>query len=186
MTPILGLLLLYQAPLGAAAELRAIAVAELEAENLECAQVLLSLACWLAPNDELEQLEEVTLRELRASSTPVRRAFDPTPITDSPLHGLVARCPGSTRALRSANKESFTLLIDDEQFVIKGTSVRRRRKQPGEIEARRVVVVSDDETLVVDGRSLSVVERKAPGALAGRLLASEDAREREEIGRAHV
>jgi len=163
----------------ASALLRGKAAEELKAERLESAQVLLSMANALMPDHALDELEKEAERRLRAARSLKRAAIDLSAITDSIDEGFVARCPGKTAELRTAKHSSLTLLIDGEELVVRGTTLSRKRKQPGEIECDRLVVVSDDETLVVEGHSLTVIQRKPPGALAGRLVASNDANERE-------
>jgi hypothetical protein len=173
------LLLLAQGVPDATAMLRGKAVEELKAERLESAQVLLSIASWLKPGGDLEALEQDTARKLRAAKSLRHGAIDLSAFSDSIYDGYVVHWTGTTSALRTAKNSSLTLTIDGEQFVIRGTALTRRRKKPGEVEAGRVVVVSDDETLVIEDHAFSIVERKPPGALAGRLLASKDAREQE-------
>ena len=173
------LLVLSQAAPEAIALLRSKAADELKAERLESAQVMLSIASWLTPDREVEALEQETVRKLRSAKALPRAAVDVSAFTDSIYDGLVARCGGTTASVRTAKHSSLTLVIDGEQFVIRGTSVSRRRQKPGEVEASRVVVVSDDEMLVIEGRTLTVQERRPAGALAGKLFASKDAKEQE-------
>jgi hypothetical protein len=163
----------------ASALLRGKASEELKAERLESAQVLFSMANALTPDRAIDELEKEAERKLRAAKALKRASIDLSAITDSIDEGFVARCPGKTAELRTAKHSSLTLLIDGEELVVRGTTLSRKRKQPGEIESDRIVVVSDDETLVIEGHSLTVMQRKPPGALAGRLMASSDANERE-------
>ena len=178
MNALAALVCLSIAGSDAAAILRARAAKELEKDRLECAQVLASIARTLAPGTETDALEAEAARRLRAATVLERGPLDLSAIADSPYEGVVVRGEGIRAAQRTGKRSSLKLVIDGEQVLIKGRMVSRKRLEPGEFESDRLVIVGDDETLLVEKRALSIVPREPPGALAGKLLASEDERER--------
>lgn len=179
MLTALALLLAAQASPAqeAAALLRRAAEAELAAERVESAQALLAVAGWIEPSDEAKTLEEEAFRKLRAAKSLARAPIDLSAVTDSPFDGFVARLNGKSKSARTAKGAKLVVGLDGEKITLEGSNVSRKREKPGEIEPAKLILVSDDEILAIEGTTLRVLPKKAPAALAGRLLASKDPRE---------
>jgi hypothetical protein len=173
MTMAILLALMLQAEPSAAAVVREHGDRALKAEDLEAAGVLYSIARWMEPSEELKALEEEAAKKLRAATALTRATIDTSALTDCPWDALMTTVPGKTKSARSGRSQ-LVINFDGERVTLRGSSVSRKRERPGELEVDRFYLASEDEVLLIDGTTLKVVERKPPGALAGKLMKSEE------------
>ena len=170
---VLLLAMLLQAAPSAAHVVREHGDRALKAEDLEAAGVFYSIARWMEPSDELKAVEEETAKKLRAAAALTRAVVDTAALTDCPWDGLMTTVPGKTKSARSGRSQ-LVINFDGERVTLRGSSVSRKRERPGELEVDRFFLGAEDEVLLIEGTTLKVLERKAPGALAGTLMKSEE------------
>jgi hypothetical protein len=147
----------------------------LKAEDLEVANVLYAIARFLEPGEAIQQLDLATAKKLREATALKRATLDLSALTNSPWDGLVQKAPVKTKGQRG-KRSQLILNFDGEQINLKSSSVIRKRVKPGALETERFILVTEDEILRIDGKSLEVIEPVVPGALAGKLLKAADAR----------